>query len=307
MPRPSKSAATLQKPLPARIARALLIFLFIFGAAPLLAACSSSSGIALTPEPTATLAPSPVPSPTLLILNSEELYAEDRRHIGETSPLYASLPAGAVLPPVPSGASERGVTVLLDAATVVSGELYQQSVVRQPGILILGADVAAWGDMPRQLAAQGFVVLVLQTGPLTPARQVETMLQSLIALPTVDAGLIGLVGAARAADLAALSCSVNTLCDALALFSPLARDSLLNVLPSLGQRPLWLAAARNDAESLGAAAALANAALGSVQFIQVSEGRGAELLATQPELAEQMVEWFKGQIKENSAQAGAQE
>ena len=302
MPRPSNSTATVRQPRPVRLARALLFFLFIFGGTPLLAGCSSIAGKAATPEPAATLAPAPVPSPTLLILNSEELYADDRRHIGETSPRYASLPAGAVLPPVSSGASERGVTVLLDAETIVSGELYQQSVVRQPGILILGADVAAWGDLPRKLAAQGFVVLVLQTSPLTPARQVETMMQSLIALPTVDAGLIGLVGAARAADLAALSCAVNTLCDAVALFSPLARDSLLNVLPSLGERPLWLAAARNDAESLGAAAALANAALGPAQYIEAREGRGAELLAAQPELAGRMVDWFMDQFKRSNAQ-----
>ncbi len=302
MPRPSNSTVTVRKPQPGRVTRALPIFLFIFGGLPLLAGCSSIAGRAATPEPAATTLPSPVPSPTLLILNSEELYAEDRRHIGETSPRYASLPAGAVLPPAPSAGSERGVTVLLDAETIVSGELYQQSVVRHPGILILGADVAAWGDLPRKLASQGFVVLVLQIGPLTPARQVETMMQSLIALPTVDAGLIGLVGAARAADLAALSCAVNTLCDALALFSPLARDSLLNILPSLGERPLWLAAASNDAESLGAAAALANAALGQTQYIEAREGRGAELLAAQPELAGRMVDWFMDQFKRNNAQ-----
>ena len=300
MPKPSK-AGTLPKPQPRRIARALLILLFIFGAPPLLAGCSSSPNSAATAKP-ATRAPTPVPSPTLLILNSEELYAADRRHIGETSPRYASLPAGAVLPPVPSGGSEHGVTVLLDAETVVPGELYQQSILRQPGILIIGADIAAWGDLPRKLANQGFVVLVLQVGPLTPARQVETMMQSLIALPSVDAGLIGLVGAARAADLAALSCAVNSVCDALALFSPLARDSLLNVLPSLGERPLWLAAARNDAESLGTAAALARAALGEAQFIEVGQGRGAELLATQPDLAGQMVEWFIDQIKTNGSE-----
>ena len=296
MPRASESAARVNRPRPRQIAYQSLFTLLIIGGMLPMAGCDMLAAVTSTPQPMATSAPTPVPSPTLQILTSQELYADDSRHIGETSPRYASFPAGAVLPPVPMVDSARGVTVAVEADTVVAGELYDLAAERQPGVLIIGADVAAWGDLPLKLARQGLVVLVLQTGPLTPARHIQTMMQSLIAIPTVDAGSIGLIGEARAADLAALSCATNTLCDVLALFSPLARDSLLNMLPSFGERPLWLAAAKGDSESYQAATALANAAQGTTQFVEVSAGRGAALLTVEPALANQLVDWFTTQL-----------
>ena len=90
-----------------------------------------------TAEPTATAVPIPLPTATPYILNAEELYMDDDRFTGVTSPSYASFPVGAVLPPAPIGDSGRGVKVVLDAETVVLGELFHIGDQLQPGILIL--------------------------------------------------------------------------------------------------------------------------------------------------------------------------
>lgn len=258
----------------------------------LLAACGLSPDWGQSPPPKANPARAPLPTPTAFILSSEALYARDRRHHGATSVEFASLPAGAVLPPAPSGRSERGVSVLLDARAVVQGELYRSGQGSQPAILILGADVSSWSALPLKLSQAGFVVLALQIGSETPARLVDSMLQSLIAIPGVDAGRIGMVGEARSADLAMLGCAVNSLCDALALFSPTSRETLLNMLPSFGERALWLASSRGDSESHAAALTLSQALRGRAQFVEVERGRGAGLLHIEPGLADQVVAFF---------------
>ncbi len=262
----------------------------------LLAGCRMPAEAEATATQAATFAPRLNLTPTIAIISSDELYGEDSRAIGETSPRLASLPAGAVLPPGRVGDSKRAVTVLLNAATSIGGELYQADELRQPGVLLLSEDLSAWSNFPQRLSQAGYVALVLQTDATTQARQVETMLQSLIALPSVDAGVIGVVGAGRAADLALLGCAVNSLCDALALLSPLSRDTLLNILPSYGARPLWLAAANNDAEAQNTAAALAEAAQGQTRTVLVAEGRGADMLRLQPALQDELLVWLQSQL-----------
>ena len=281
-----------------RLARGRRFLPVLFALAmSMLAGCRLSPDWPQAPVATATAVDISLPPPAAFIPSAEAQYTDNTRHIGVTSYNFASLPAGAILPPAPSNASERGVTLLLDSRTTVAGELYRRGSQPQPAILILGADVSAWGALPHQLSQAGFVVLALQIGPTTPARQVDLMLQSLIAIPGVNAGAIGLAGEARFADLAMLACSVNTLCDALALFSPTSRDTLLNMLPSFGARPLWLTASRNDSEAYAAALALSQTLSGQAQFIEAAGGRGADLLKAEPELAERLVAWFALHLK----------
>lgn len=262
-----------------------------------LAGCDGARAAPSETKSTPTAAPTSVPIPTTLLRRSEALFTDETRHSGKTSSSFASLPAGAVLPPAPSGASERAVTVLLDAGAVIRGELYRQGGGAEPAILMLGADLAAWGELPLRLSEAGFVVLALQTDSVTPARLVDTMIQSLIAIRGVDAGAIGLIGEARAADLALLGCAVNTLCDALALLSPQSRETLLNMMPSFGARPLWLAASAADSESQAAALALSQAAQGGARLEMVEAGRGAAMLSANPVLNEQLVAWMALQLR----------
>ena len=283
----------------AKIRLRRVTFSVLFGSViVVLAGCGLSPDWPEAPKATATAVSISLPPNTAFIPGAEAQYTDNTRHSGVTSYSFASLPAGAILPPAPSGASERGVTLLLDAGATISGELHRGGSQPQPAVLILGADVSAWGALPQQLSQAGFVVLALQVGPTTPASQVDQMLQSLIAIPGVNAGAIGIAGEARSADLAMLACSVNTLCDALALFSPISRATLLNMMPSFGRRPLWLAASRNDSESYAAALALSQAAGGQAQFIETASGRGAVMLTTEPELADRLVAFFALQLRD---------
>ncbi len=272
-----------------------ILYAFVLAA---LAGCGLSPDWRPTREAPAAATPIAIPTYTEFVLRSEALFTDDLRHIGATSRYLASLPAGAVLPPAPSEDSERGVSVLLDDRTTLHGELYQQGGQSQPAILIIGGEISAWGMLPMQLSQVGFVVLVIQTDLSTPARQVETMLQSLIAIPGVDASAIGVIGESRSADLAMLGCAVNTLCDALALFSPKSRETLLNMIPSFGERPLWLTASRSDSESHAATLSLSQALGGQAQFVAADSGRGADLLNAEPGLADRLVAWFLLQLKD---------
>ncbi len=265
----------------------------IFCVAALVAGCTLTEANPTRSAPTATpLAPRPDAEPTTEILSSEELYRDDARVIGRTDPSFASLPVDAVLPPAPLGDSTRRVKVVLEDGSVLEGERYGFSVLRQPGILILSREVSNWRPLTKRLAERGFVVLALETGGWLEAQHLSTILRSLTAISKVDAGWIAIIGAEHSADLALLGCAVNELCDAAALLSPLSRDTLLNMLLSYGARPLWLAAAKDDAEANAAARALARSAPGEAQFLEYDRGRGVELLVNQPEIADQLAEWL---------------
>ena len=277
--------------------KGLLTTLLLFAFAMTLSACGSRLLSRTAPPPSQTPYPTVAPTPRLTILPSGELYTGDERTPGETSPSHAWLPPGAVLPPAPSGESLHGVSVVLDARTVLRGELYQSAGGPQPGMLILGSDLSSWGNLPRQMSEAGFVVLVLQAEPTTQAGQIEAMLQSLIAIPGVDAGLLGVIGEAAAADLALLGCAVNSLCDALALLSPASRGTLLNMLPSYGARPLLLIASLGDRSSHETALALHRAAQGESYVLEANGGHGAAILLSSPSLANRAIEWFSQRLR----------
>ena len=281
----------------ARLASALRQALAAICLAALSAACtlpaarSTSSETTITPTPLPTEA-GPKATPTTEILSSEELYGAEASPLGITDPSFASLPVDAVLPPAPLGDSTRRVKVVLENGAVIEGERYGFGVLRQPGILILSRDVSDWGALSRRLAERGFIVLALETGGWLESHHLRTVLRSLSAIDKVDAGWIAIIGAGHSADLALLGCASNELCDAAALISPLSRDTLLNMLPSYGERPLWLVAAADDAEARAAALALARSAAGGVQLLEYDRGRGVELLANHPEIVEQLGQWL---------------
>ncbi len=236
--------------------------------------------------------PLPTAQPSPEILSSDELYRDDANVLGITDPSYASLPVDGVLPPAPVGASTRRVKVVLEDGSVLEGERYGFGVLRQPGILILSREVTAWRPLSKRLAERGFIVLALETGGWLESQHLRTILLSLTAISKVDAGWIAIIGASQSADLALLGCAVNELCDAAALLSPLSRSTLLNMLPSYGARPIWLAAAKTDAEAHAAALALARSAAGDAHFLEFSHGRGVELLDDHPEIVDQLADWL---------------
>ena len=277
--------------------RALLRGACLTGLILALASCDSLS--LLPPRPTTTPTPLPtraLPRPTPRILTSDELYGDDRGFIGRTDPRFASLPVDGVLPPVQIGDSSREVKVVLGGGLILLGERYGFGQPRRPGLLLLARDVSVWRGFAQDAADAGLVVVALQIGNWLESRHMESLLLSMMAVDSVDTAAIAIIGESQTADLAFIGCAVNVICDAAALFSPLSSATLVNMLPAYGDRPLWLAASTADAEAHAAAAALSQAASGDTEFLVLSRGRGAALLAAQPELVDLLVQWLVSQL-----------
>lgn len=260
---------------------------------PVLAACDLPSRNTVTATPTRALsAPTLAVSPTPVIRTSDEIYGSgEGTFIGQSNPTIAALPVDGDLPPIQMG-DDHLVEVVLEDGSVLFGDLYQSGDTRRPGILLVGIDRSAWGTLPLELQSAGFTVLVMDMGLIPQAKHVETMLRTFINVGTVDPARIGVIGEAQGADTVMLACAVDELCDVVALLSPLSRDTLLNVIPSYGTRPILIATSNQDPESYPTALALTQTAQGDTLFVETSNGRGANLLRFKPDLINQLVTWF---------------
>ncbi len=251
-----------------------------------------------TSTPTSTLSAPPLaPSATIEFRSSDDLQSVG----GQNEPTSAASVRDHALPPVAVGTPEisgiQSVQIFAEDGATLSGDLYQSGMERLPGLLIVGMDKSAWGTFPQQLRSAGFTVLVMDLRPTSGTADMQTMLTALSGVGTVDPSRIGVVGESAGASVALLGCAVDLRCDAVALFSPMSGDTLLNVMPNYNPRPLFLAASQNDAESFPTASALQQSARGAVEFrYYENAGRGAQMLQFQPELAETLITWLAAQL-----------
>lgn len=258
-----------------------------------LTACVLPTRTAVTATPTRALsAPTLAVSPTPVIRTSDELYQDDHTFIGRSNPTVEALPVDGDLPPISMGVDGNVVEVVLADGSALLGDLYQSGDTRRPGVLLVGKDRSAWGTLPLELQSAGFTVLVMDMGLVPQAQHVETMMRTFINVGTVDPAHIGVIGEAQGADTVMLACAVDELCDVVALLSPLSRDTLLNVIPSYGTRPLLIATSNQDPESYPTSLALTQTAQGDTRFVETSNGRGSSMLQFQPDLTNQLVTWF---------------
>lgn len=245
-------------------------------------------------------APTLAVSPTPVIRSSGDLYPTDEGiFVGQTNPTQAVLPVDSEPVPIPHADADAGnvVDVVLADGSVLQGDLYTSGESRQAGILIVGVDRSAWGELPLELQRAGFTVLVMETGLIPQATHVDTMLKTFINLGTVDPARIGVIGEAQGADNAMVACAFDEICDVVALLSPLTRDTLINVMPSYGTRPLLLSASNQDPESYPVALALSQTAPGDTRFIEATAGRGSSLIQFQPELMSEIIVWFSTYLR----------
>lgn len=273
------------------------LLLYTLAAALLLAACDAAGP---TATPTREFsAPTLAPTPTIPILTSDELYADPE--VGLMDLTAAALPRDSVLPPVALNTPEPGgaavVQVLLADGSFVAADLYERGTARLPGVLMMGPDRAAWGLLPLQLQSAGFTVMVVDVQTVTRLADVDTLLMALSEAGTVDPALMSVIGAGPGADLGLLVCAANRICDALVMLSPLARDTLLNVLPQYNPRPLLVAAAADDPEAQQAAVALAAAGV-NVLRRETASGRGTSLLQIDPGLSDEIIDWLLAAMRE---------
>jgi hypothetical protein len=263
----------------------------------LLAGCAAGEPVP-TATPTAALsAPTLAASPTVQILNSDELYG-DTTSSGQNNPLAAALPSGGELPPLlsstlePSGA--QSVQLVLAEGPLLNGDLYIKGDFRVPGVLLLAPDKLAWGLLPLQLHAAGMTVLVADLPPV--ASDIATILISFSELNAVDPARLGVIGADSGANLALQGCAMYAACDALVLLSPEGRDTLPGVMPNYNPRPLLLSVAQTDTEAYLTSVALAGLS-SNAQLITYDSGRGAGLLALHPDLSNTIVTWMNEQLR----------
>jgi len=265
------------------VSRSLLLLFFATGCLPQ----------ALEATPTDTPFPS---TPTVQIRNSDELYG-DTTSGGQNDPTAAALPNSGALPPQAVGTAEIGaaqaVEIVLRDSQMIEGSLYVagDTLSRVPGVLLLNEDRESWGDLPRQLQAARYTVLLVDSTAL-PTEDLESLLESLSETGSVDPGRIAVIGAASGADLALLGCAVYPICDAAVLLSPQAQETLVNVLPNYNPRPLFVAAAQNDAVSFSASAALARSFADGSQFVEMASGTGTGLLALNSNLGRDIITWL---------------
>lgn len=249
-----------------------------------------------TPTPTRTFSgPTLQPSPTVAIRSSDELYAASTP-AGSSDPTIAALPNEAFLPPVASGTREASgaelVRVVMDDGSLLLADFYHEGTARQPGVLLLGPDRLAWGLLPVQLQGAGFAVLSVDMRATPRTADLEPLLSALMESGAVDPGRIAVMGAAQGADIALLGCANLPACDAVALLSPLGRDSLLNAMITYNPRPLLVAVGRDDREAYAAGLAITNVAQGETRFLEFETGRGTALLRLNPTLSDELVGWL---------------
>lgn len=284
----------------------------------LLSACDSLTPPQPTVTPTfaysaPTLAPSP--SPYIVPLTRAAAGLEDR---GTNNEVAAGLPANSQLPPLVVSPNAGGALAQIGRGQMVqltdagggllTGVLYENLIpvpnatpspdgtaplLRTPGVLIIGEDLNAWGDYPQRLHDAGYTVLAVEILPTSTVADFGAMLHSLSEGRTADPGLIGVIGAERGADLALLGCAVDLICDTVALLSPTAGETLINLLPEYGNRPLFVAASRDDPEAYNTASQLRLNARGEVNFQEYDTGgSGVELLTSDPELEANIALWL---------------
>lgn len=262
-----------------------------------------------TPAATRTISgPTLAPSPTINLRTSDELYGNNLA--GQNDPTAAAHPNESVLPPVVlatrSASTSETVQIVMDDGTFLQADLYERfdasaqplAIVddagrfRVPGLLLLAPDRAAWGALPGRLSVAGFTVMVAGMRAIPRAADVDVLLNTLADLSTVDPGRLAVVGAAEGADLALLGCTITPLCDAAALISPLAGDILVDVMADFNPRPLWVAAAQDDAESYRTMVLLSTSATGPTRLSEYASGRGTALIAASPEVVERLGAWL---------------
>ncbi len=273
------------------------IYLFAFTFALMLTACDALPQIpTITPTrrfTDVTLAP----SPEVLIQNSDELYGDDIRD-GQSNPTAAALPVNAPLPPLQSGGlSETGaqaVQIFMPDGTSLNGDLYESgsSDNRSAGILILAQSLESWGSLPADLFNTGYTVLVMNLPDILRAEDMDVLLTSLSENGSVDPGRIAVIGAEQTADMAILGCAIYEICDAVIMLSPQSRGAILNVLPNFNPRPMFIAAALNDAESYTTASSVATSFSENSRFVEQSTGTGTGLLTLNSELSVMMIDWL---------------
>ncbi len=267
-----------------------------------------AAGCAALPEPTPTRAlsgPTLAPTDDVIPAPPSELPGNFIDTAGASDPTAAALPNDLDLPPLAiTGAAGETQTVQISlSGQTVTADLYQNVVVRSPGVILLSENREVWGQFPRQLEQNGYVVLAVDVPAGTSSTSINEIVGSFSDLAQgvdsrLDPAWIALVGEQSGADAALRGCAVDSRCDALVMLSPLSGEQASVLAQAYGDRPLFVAASQDAPVSFTLAQTYANRLQGETLFQPLAgAGNGAQMLTNQPALATQLIEWIAQQLQ----------
>lgn len=271
------------------------------------------AALLLAPAACDTLLPPPTPTPTM-IMSGPTIEASPTLNlvqptnvsfdavVATNNATVAALAPDSVVPPVIIGtaaANSVGQPVAITAqdGTLLNGIFYQKSDgIRRPAVLLLGADVNAWGDLPTRIFGANFTVLVMPLRQSTAQADFTVMLQALTS-GDADPARLAVIGALDGADVTLIGCASDKLCDTAVLLSPSSTPAMLQAMGAFSPRPILMVASQDDTISYPAVQALQPMNRGEV-LVQpfASAGRGTDILFNRPDLIDLIVAWLQRQI-----------
>lgn len=267
---------------------------------------AASCGSAPDPTPTRTLSgPTLAPTGEVIPAPPSEVPSSFVDSAGASDPTAAALPNDLGLPPLAiTGAAGETQTVQISlSGQTVLADLYENVVVRSPGVMLLAENREVWGQFPRQLEQSGYVVLAVDLPPGSSATTVNEIMGSFSEVAfgadsRLDSARIAVMGEQSGADAALRGCAVDSRCDALVMLSPLSGEQASTLALAYGDRPLFVAASQDSPVSYTLAQSYANRQSGETLFQPfASAGSGAQMLTAQPTLATQLIGWLDQQLQ----------
>jgi dienelactone hydrolase len=212
-------------------------------------------------------------------------------------------------------ASADAVNFRTPDGAVLNGTLFDPGQHPAPGVVLvhmLTRTRADWLPLAERLQRSGLVVLTFDmrghgesggsfdSADLQPLRaDVQAAVHYLKGRREVSPARIALVGASVGANLAALVAAADPAVQALVLLSPGLEYRGVRIEAALrqyGERPALLVAATNDPYALRSARQLGEGVAGRELLTPEGGGHGTIMLARQPELITQVVDWLRTRL-----------
>lgn len=179
-----------------------------------------------------------------------------------------------------------------------------------PGVILLHmlwSDRTTWDEYAHELARNGFAVFALdmrghgETGGEVDwdlaADDIQMVWDNLSARPEIASNRMGMVGASIGANMALVSGTNEPDARTVVLLSPglsYAGVETSDAMVAYGERPVFIAASQEDAYSANSSRKLHEIAVGEARLDMYQDaGHGTFMLANEPELGEEIINWLK--------------
>ncbi|MEW6320060.1 MAG: alpha/beta fold hydrolase [Acidobacteriota bacterium] len=223
-----------------------------------------------------------------------------------------ALAAAVLVVAAPTARAGRPVTLASEDGTPLAGQLYEAASRPAPGVVLihmLGRSRADFDGLAGDLQRAGLTALALDLrghgssgGAATPSAamvaDVRAAIDWLAARPGVRPDALALVGASLGANLALLAGAEHPAVRGMALLSPSLDYRGIRLDPALmkkaGARAILLVASTEDPYALRTIRDLTAASpIARQQWLSGAEAHGTRLLAADPALGPELVDWAR--------------